>query len=110
MPVMIMGTVLGVFYTLLTLSDSLSLFNSITNIPFVYFVIVLFGLSYMALFLQNRKQAQTVPGKLKLNFKLNHLEELFLIGNSKNNGIVVNATLSVILALLVISMWWVFKI
>ena len=110
MPVMVLGTILGFFYTVLIHFNNESIFNSIANIPFVYFVIVSFGLSYMALSLQCRKQAQAAPKEIKSSYKFNQLAELLLIGNSRDSNIVINATLSVILVLLVISVWWVFNI
>lgn len=109
-PVMIIGIFLGILYTILIHTDSVSVFNSIANVPFVYFIIVSFGLSYMALSLQSRKQAHTAPREFKSSLKLSHIGELFLDNNPKDNHIIINATLSVILVLLVISMWWVFKI
>ena len=113
-PVMIAGTILGLAYTAISFSKNLLfidliIIKHITELPFYLFVIVLFGLSYLALYVQNRNRMHA-DNRKKVNVNLDIRKQLFLYGNSSQKSLSVNAALSVILMIIIISMWWIFRI
>jgi SSS family solute:Na+ symporter len=113
--VILIGTIIGILYTSIIYFRDLSFFDfqiisSIINVSYMYFIIILFGSSYLVLSVLNRKKSHSLIKKLKHKFSFDQLKYIFLPGQSHSSEITMNATLSVILAIIVISMWWVFKI
>ncbi|MEJ2054698.1 MAG: hypothetical protein P8X42_12330, partial [Calditrichaceae bacterium] len=114
-PVMIFGTLTGLVCAFASQYDisflwDISILTDFNKVPFTYFVILLFGVSYLVLLIQNRMEAQTTPEKNKDFFNKVAIKELLSVIKSQINRNSINTALSVILVILVFSMWWVFKI